>query len=245
MSKFNNFLSRVLANANNVQTVTTPLPTTSFDAAIDGIGAFVNGALSQMQMTSHIFVDDNPISVSGRKDTENLMLHPGFYYFDEGTTDNVYGETEIYQLALENTVKYSELTTAAGVKVLGVFLTLSATNQTNGEVTITSTFDGVTASRQILIDFNRPVNVFIPCRTHAVQETKSYDKTGTGAIDDPYIVESDVTLTDVSTQGLFKSQALLASTESTPANITVKYQNVYVEVETISNLFTYLKAYFS
>lgn len=243
MSKFQNFLTRVINNTNNVQSVVTPLPTANFDAALDGIGSFVNGALSAIQMSSYIFVDENPISVSGKKDTEMLMLHPGYYYFDSATTDNVFGETEVYQLPLESSVKYAELT-SNDEAVLGVFLTLSATNQTNGEVLITSTFDGVAATRQILIDFQKPVNVFIPCRTHKVQEDKTYSKSGTGAVGDPYIVDTAVTIDNVSTQALFKATSLNPA-GADPANIALKYQNVYIEVETISNLFSYLKAYFA
>lgn len=241
MSKFNQFFSKAISNSNNITQVETPRATTNLKAAYDSIANFVNGALSRVQFSSWFYVSGNGlISVSGRKDYENISILPGFYYFDNGAEQNLWESTELYKMAISATQQTLKIT-SAGKPVLGVLLTLSATNQTNGQCSITSTFDGFIGSREIMISYDAPVTVFIPCRDHFIQQENTFSISGTGTSLDPFILDEDINLTDEQSQSVFKAKTLAATGDNT---VSITYQNMYVEVELIPNYFTYLNKFF-
>lgn len=241
MSRFNQFFSKAVANSNNVSQVETPRPTLNLQAAYDNIATFVNGALSRVQLSSWFYITGNGvISVSGRKDFENISVLPGFYYFSDGAEQNLWESTEIYKFPLDTNQQTLQIS-SGGKEVLGFVLTLSATNQTNGQCAIEATFDGYTGTREIMINFGEPVTVFIPCRNHAIQQENTFSVAGTGTALDPFQLSAAPSLSLEQSQSLFTARKVDYTGDNT---ISITYQNMYVEVEVLPNYYSYLTKFF-
>lgn len=241
MSRFNDFFSKAVANMNNVSLVETPRPTTSLEDAYSSIANFVNGALSRVQLTSYIFVSGKGlISISGRESSENLSILPGYYYFGNNTVENLWETSKIYKFDYAATTQVINLTTN-GEEAVGFLLTLSATNQTNGQITIDSTFDGYTTTREIMIDYINPVQVFIPCRNHAINQDVTFSVSGTGTSLDPFILDADNDVTLEKSQAIMSPRIVAATGDNV---VKLSAQAMYVEVEVLPNYYTYLQKLF-
>lgn len=240
MGNFKNFLSSALANRNNFSDAQIVTPSTDLNASLATISDFVNGALSQISLTSYIFLSGNAISPSGRKMNERLHLHPGFLYFNEAAAgiELVNAEDINYKLAYNTAQSYAKL--ESDQELLGFYLEVSATDLTDGIMNVTSNADGVTCERSFSIRTGETVGVFIPARTHEVDEEKTFALDGTGTVLDPFVLVAQEG-TSVNT-----SDAILTPRQfnDTTNQLALTYQNVYISVEAISNKFPYLKDYF-
>lgn len=235
-SRFSGFLGNALKYSKNITEVRTPFSTENMNDALSTIADFVQGALSEAVLNSFVYVSDNAISVTGHDTDERLVLHPGYFYFDETTIDTVDAKTVTYVLPLESALRYAKLETVT--KSVGWFLVLTATNRTQGFVRLKVKFDGIEVSREIQVPYDSPVAVFIPGRGHLTGENKTYAIVGTGTFPDQYVV------TAASSPTLNSSKALFKQVDFPAGALTLEFQDVQIEAELLPATFPYVRKYF-
>lgn len=241
MSNFKNFMSSALSNPNNFSDAQLVQPTNDLDTALNAISDFVNGALSQISLTSYVYLSGNAISPSGRKMNERLHLHPGFLYFNEAAAgiELVNAEDINYKLPYNNSLQYVNLLSAE--ELIGFYIEVTATDLTDGIVSLASTADSVVCERAFSVRTGETVGIFVPSRTHLVDEDKSFGFDGTGTALDPFKVTANEATTVNTSDAILTPRVFDESNHS----LTLSYQNVYISIEAISNKFPYLKDYFS
>lgn len=236
-SRLMGFLGKALKNKSNISEVRGPYKASTLDEQLASVSSFVEGATAEIILNSYIYVSEEAVSVSGQGSEERLVLHPGYYYFDDQVTDTVDTRAVTALLAREATKRFAQLTFDGDS--LGWFAVLTATDRTQGYVKVTSTFDGVAVTREIQVAPDRPVVLFVPARNHNVNEQKNYGTTGTGTNADPFVVQGDSAPSVNNTKALFKARAFTANT------LNLEYQDVQIEAEVIPATSPYIREFFS
>jgi hypothetical protein len=239
MARFNSFIDGALNDQRIRSEVRMPFNGQTLDEAMRDIASFVNGALSELVLGSYIFVGPNAISVTGWNSEERLVLHPGFFYYEDDTTDGVDRLQSVQIMPREEIVRYAQLGT--NVPVMGVLLQLTATDRTQGYAKIRFECDGVVAYREVQVAADDPVIVAIFCRTHDTGESKTYAVSGDGSSGTPYQIATNVDVAPNQTKALFKARQI---DPLGAVNLSIEYQLVQVEVEVLPQTFPYLRRYF-